>query len=111
RREAFMGREIEGRALGLVGIGEIGQRVARIAAGFGLHVLACDPMLSPEEIRRRGAEPVDLEMLLARSDVVSLHCPLDDSTRGLFDAAAFAAMKPGSLFISTARGGIHDEAA
>lgn len=111
RREAFMGREIEGRALGLVGIGEIGQRVARIAAGFGLHVLACDPMLSPEEIRRRGAEPVDLETLLARSDVVSLHCPLDDSTRGLFDAAAFAAMKPGSLFISTARGGIHDEAA
>lgn len=110
-REALMGREIEGRVLGLVGIGEIGQRVARIATGFGLRVLACDPMLESEEIRRRGAEPVELDALIAQSDVVSLHCPLDASTRGLFGTAAFAAMKPGALFISTARGGIHDEVA
>ena len=110
-REALMGREIEGRVLGLVGIGEIGRRVARIAAGFGMRVMACDPMLSSEEIRCRGADPVGLDALLAQSDVVSLHCPLDASTRGLFGTEAFAAMKPGALFISTARGGIHDEAA
>ena len=60
-----MGREIEGRAIGLVGIGEIGRRVARIAQGFGLTVIACDPLLTAEEIRARGAEPVDFDTLLA----------------------------------------------
>ena len=64
-REALMGREIEGRAIGLVGIGEIGRRVARIAQGFGLTVIACDPLLTAEEIRARGAEPVDFDTLLA----------------------------------------------
>lgn len=110
-REALMGREIEGRVLGLVGIGEIGQRVARIAPAFGLQVLACDPLLSDAEIRERGAEPVDFDSLLARADIVSLHCPLNAETRGSFDAQSFARMKPGALFLSTARGGIHDEAA
>lgn len=108
-REALMGREIEGRAIGLVGIGEIGRRVARIAQGFGLTVIACDPLLTAEEIRARGAEPVDFDTLLARADILSLHCPLDEATRGLMDAWAFARMKPGALFLSTARGGIHDE--
>ena len=108
-REALMGREIEGRAIGLVGIGEIGRRVARIAQGFGLTVIACDPLLTAEEIRARGAEPVDFDTLLARADILSLHCPLDEATRGLMDAWAFARMKPGALFLSTERGGIHDE--
>jgi len=111
RREALMGREIDGRVLGLVGIGAIGRRVARIAAGFGMRVIACDPLLAPQEIRARGAEPAAFDELLRQADVVSLHCPLDAATRGLMDAAAFARMKPGSLFVSTARGGIHDEAA
>ena len=102
-REALMGREIEGRAIGLVGIGEIGRRVARIAQGFGLTVIACDPLLTAEEIRARGAEPVDFDTLLARADILSLHCPLDEATRGLMDAWAFARMKPGALFLSTAR--------
>ncbi|MEN4917990.1 hydroxyacid dehydrogenase [Achromobacter spanius] len=108
-REALMGHEIEGRVLGLVGIGEIGRKVARIAAGFGLRVIACDPLVSPEQIRERGAEPVSFDALLAQADIVSLHCPLDGVTRGMFDAAAFRRMKRGALFISTARGGIHDE--
>ena len=98
-REALMGREIEGRAIGL-GIGEIGRRVARIAHGFGLTVIACDPLLTAEEIRARGAEPVDFDTLLTRADILSLHCPLDDATRGLMDAWAFARMKPGALFLS-----------
>ena len=110
-REDLMGHEIHGGVIGLVGIGQIGTRVARIAQGFGLRVIAHDPLLDAEAIRARGAEPVTLDELLAQSDVVSLHCPLDASTRGLFGARAFAAMKPGAVFISTARGGIHDEAA
>ncbi|MNX33536.1 Glyoxylate/hydroxypyruvate reductase B [compost metagenome] len=94
-----------------MGIGQIGTRVAHIAQGFGLRVIAHDPLLDAGTIRSRGAEPVTLAELLAQSDIVSLHCPLDASTRGLFGAQAFAAMKPGAVFISTARGGIHDEAA
>ncbi|WMD22394.1 hydroxyacid dehydrogenase [Achromobacter seleniivolatilans] len=108
-REDLMGHEINGTVIGLVGLGQIGTRVARIAQGFGLRVIAHDPLLDAETIRQRGAEPVSLADLLAQSDVVSLHCPLDASTRGLFNAAAFAAMKPGAVFLSTARGGIHDE--
>ena len=110
-REDLMGHEIHGTVIGLVGIGQIGSRVARIAQGFGMRVIAHDPLLDADTIRSRGAEPVGLAELLAQSDVVSLHCPLDTSTRGLIDARAFAAMKPGAVFISTARGGIHDEAA
>ncbi|NMK45320.1 hydroxyacid dehydrogenase [Achromobacter sp. Bel] len=110
-REDLMGHEIHGTVIGLVGIGQIGTRVARIAQGFGMRVIAHDPLLDADTIRSRGAEPVGLAELLAQSDVVSLHCPLDASTRGLIDGHAFAAMKPGAVFISTARGGIHDEAA
>nr|WP_238531881.1 hydroxyacid dehydrogenase [Achromobacter arsenitoxydans] len=110
-REDLMGHEIHGGVIGLVGIGKIGTCVARIARGFGLRVIAHDPLLDADAIRSRGAEPATLDDLLAQSDVVSLHCPLDASTRGLFNAQAFAAMKRGAVFISTARGGIHDEGA
>lgn len=110
-REALMGNEIEGRVFGLVGIGAIGLRAARIAAGFGMRPIAYDPLLSNDEIRARGAEPVSFADLLRQADVVSLHCPLDTSTRGMMNAQAYAAMKPGALFLTTARGGIHDETA
>lgn len=110
-RESLMGHEIGGATLGLVGIGHTGREVAKLARGFDMRVLAYDPMLSPDEIRARGAEPVDRARLLAESDIVSLHCPLDATTRGSFDAKTFAAMKPRALFITTARGGVHDEAA
>ncbi len=110
-RESLMGHEIGGSTLGLVGIGHTGREVAKLARGFDMRVLAYDPLLSGDEIRARGAEPVEWAQLLAESDIVSLHCPLDATTRGSFDARAFAAMKPGALFITTARGGIHDEAA
>ena len=110
-REALTGTEMAGKTIGLVGLGNIGRRVAALAKAFGLNVLAFDPLLSADEIRSRGAEPASLESLLERSDYVSLHCPRDASTRGMIDARAFARMKPGAVFISTARGGIHDEAA
>lgn len=110
-REDLMGREVSGRVLGLVGIGHVGTRVAALARAFGMRVIAADPHLEPAEIERRGARPVGFGELLTQADVVSLHCPRDASTLRMMNAATFAAMKRGALFISTARGGIHDETA
>lgn len=110
-REDVMGHEIRGKTVGLVGIGQIGTRVAALARAFGLEVIATDPFLSAEEIARRGAKAVSFDELLARSDFVSLHCPRDASTLKMMNAETFARMKKGSIFITTARGGIHDEAA
>jgi len=110
-REDVMGHEIQGKTLGLVGIGHIGRRVCALAHAFGMKVIATDPLVSNEEIVSRGANPVSFEELLAQSDFVSLHCPRDTSTLKLMGAGAFARMKKGAIFITTARGGIHDEAA
>lgn len=110
-REELMGRDLRGQTLGLVGMGHTGTRTAALGRALGMELLATDPGLAPEVIRARGAEPVSLDTLVQRSDIVSLHCPRDASTLGLFDAGRFAAMKRGALFISTARGGVHDEAA
>jgi len=111
RREDIMGREVKGMTLGLVGMGQVGTRVAEMAPAFGMNVIATDPFVAPAEIRRRGAEPVSLDELIARSDIVSLHCPRDKTTIGMFGAKQFAAMKRGAYFVTTARGGIHDERA
>lgn len=110
-REDVMGNEINGKTLGLIGIGNVGSRVATLAKAFGMKAIAFDPFLSPEEILRRGAQAVSLPELLSMTDIVSLHCPRDSSTMKLMDAAAFSRMKKGSIFITTARGGIHDETA
>lgn len=110
-REDVMGHEIRGKTVGLVGIGEIGRRVAALAHAFGMEVIATDPLVTAEEIARRGAHAVSFDELLARSDFVSLHCPRDSSTLKMMDAAAFSRMKQRAIFITTARGGIHDEAA
>jgi D-3-phosphoglycerate dehydrogenase len=110
-REDVMGHEIRNKTVGLVGIGHIGTRVAALAHAFGLDVIATDPFLTTEEIARRGAKAVSFEELLAQSDFVSLHCPRDASTMRMMNADAFARMKKGAIFITTARGGILDEAA
>lgn len=110
-REDVMGYDISGRVLGLVGMGQTGSRVASLARAFNMTVLAVDPYLSAQEIEQRGALPVSMAELLARCDIVSLHCPRNRETMGMFDADAFRAMKEGALFITTARGGIHDEIA
>ena len=110
-REDVMGHEIQGKTLGVVGIGHTGGRVAALGKAFGMEVIATDPLLAAEEIGRRGARAVTLHELLAQSDIVSLHCPRDASTLKMIDAEAFARMKKGAIFITTARGGIHDEAA
>jgi D-3-phosphoglycerate dehydrogenase len=110
-REDVMGREIAGRVIGLVGIGHVGTRVAHLARAFDMRVLAFDPYLTEEEIARRGAKSVTFDELLSQSDVISLHCPRDKSTLKMIDARALSRMKRGAVFITTARGGIHDEAA
>ena len=110
-REEAMGHDIQGKILGLVGIGHVGTRVARLANAFDMSVLACDPYLSADEIARRGARSVTLDALLEQSDFVSLHCPRNEETLGMIGAEAFARMKKGAAFITTARGGIHDETA
>lgn len=110
-REDVMGREIGGKVLGIIGIGHVGTRVAALAHAFGMSVLATDPYLTEEEIGRRGAASAALDDLLAKSDIVSLHCPRAKDTLGMINARALQRMKRGSLFITTARGGIHDEAA
>ena len=110
-REDMMGREISGKTLGIVGIGHVGTRVARLANAFGVTVLAYDPYVPADEIARRGARSVSFDEMLAQSDFVSIHCPRTSETLSMLDARAFARMKPGAIFVTTARGGIHDEAA
>jgi len=110
-REDLMGFELSGKTLGLVGIGEIGTRVARIAHALGMRVIAHDPLLTSEQIDQRGATGCELKTLLQQSDVVSLHCPRLASTLNMMNATTFASMRKGAIFINTARGGLHDEAA
>ncbi|MBK5105780.1 MAG: hydroxyacid dehydrogenase [Burkholderiales bacterium] len=110
-REDVMGHELGGKVLGIIGIGHVGTRTAALARAFGMTVVATDPYLTDEEISRRGAEPAALDDLLDRSDIVSLHCPRAKDTLGMIDARALQRMKRGALFITTARGGIHDETA
>ncbi|MBL8346214.1 MAG: hydroxyacid dehydrogenase [Rubrivivax sp.] len=107
------GREIGGKTLGLVGFGSIGQLTARLARAVGMHVAAFDAMLDTDHpaYAEAGARCAGLDEVIAMSDVVSLHVPLVDSTRGLFDAARIAAMKQGAVLINPARGGIVDEVA
>ena len=110
-REELMGHELRGRVLGLVGIGHCGTEVAALARPFGLEVIACDPYLDEAAVRARGARKVSFDELLARADFVSLHCPRNRETLGMMGEAAFAKMKRGAFFMTTSRGGIHDEKA
>jgi len=102
-REGVMGREARGMTLGLVGIGNVGMRVAEMGRALAMPVIAVDPFVAPGEIRSRGADPVTLEQLIERSDIVSLHCPRDSSTLGMFGAAQFARMKRGAVLINVGR--------
>src|ERR1700680_4942891 len=105
-------REVEGKPVGIVGLGNVGRRIAALCKGLlGMNVLAYDPYLSATEMAERGGEKVNLEVLLRRSDYVSISCPLTKETRGMIGAREFAAMQPHAYFITTARRFIHDEAA
>jgi (S)-sulfolactate dehydrogenase len=105
------GREIAGKTLGLIGFGSIGQITARLARGLGMSVIAYDAMLDRDHpaYAGQGVQPAGLDELIAGADVISLHVPLVDSTRNLFDARRIASMKRGAVLINTARGDIVDE--
>ncbi|ANN77091.1 hydroxyacid dehydrogenase [Bordetella flabilis] len=107
------GREVNARTLGIVGYGGIGRLTARLARGLDMRVVAYDPMLADDDPvwRETGVEPAPMERLLAQSDAVTLHIPLTEGTRNLFDASRIGAMKDGAVLVNTARGGIVDEAA
>lgn len=118
RREAgvdrfrHVGLELTGKTLGLIGLGRIGGRVAHIAGEvFGMKVIAYDPYIAPDAFAERGAVSAGFDDVFRDADVVSVHCPLTDETRGMIGEAAFAQMRPHAYFVSTARGGIHDETA
>lgn len=98
------------QTLGIVGLGNIGRAVAQKAACLGLHLLGCDPYLSPAAAQGLGVELVGLEELLRRADYVTLHCPLNDETRGLIGAPQLAQMKPTAYLINMARGPVVKQA-
>jgi D-3-phosphoglycerate dehydrogenase len=110
-KNRFMGVELTGKVLGLIGAGNIGAIVADRAKGLRMRVIAFDPYLSPERAKNLGVEKVELNDLLARADFVTLHTPLTPETRGIISADAITRMKKGARLINCARGGLVDERA
>ncbi len=110
-RPEFVGRELAGKTLGLLGFGRTARAVARRAIAFEMRVIAHDPYLPPEDPAWHGVGRRSLEALLAEADLLSLHLPLTPETRGLLDAPRIARMKRGAVLVNAARGGILDEAA
>ena len=110
-KNRFMGVEITGKTLGIIGCGNIGAIVAERAHGLKMKVIAYDPYLAPERALDLGVEKMELDELLRRSDFITLHTPLTDKTRNIIDAAALAKTKKGVRIINCARGGLVDEAA
>lgn len=106
---AWPNAHITGSTLGLVGFGRIARAVAARMHGFGMRILACDPLVDPGLISQHNAECVPLHDLLEQSDFVSIHCPLTEVTRGLIDVQNLARMKPTAVLINTARGALVDE--
>lgn len=104
-----IGRQLSGRTVGIVGCGHVGKEVALLARAFGCRVLAHDILDFPEFYLAHGVTPTGLAELLAESDVVTLHVPLDDTTRLMFNRERLALLRPDSVLINTARGGIVDE--
>jgi D-3-phosphoglycerate dehydrogenase len=110
-RKTFKGVELQGKTLGLIGFGKIGQRVGARARGFEMAVVFVDPAIDAARGRQLGAEKVTLDELLGRADVVSFHCPLNAETRGILGAEAIARLRKGALVVNCGRGGVVDEAA
>jgi len=110
-RHRFAGMELMGKTAGIVGLGNVGHRMAKFCRGFDMRVLACDPYIPDELFERHGVVKADLDTVLAESDVISLHVPKNHETTGMIGAEQIARMKPGVVLINTARGGIVDERA
>ena len=112
RRSLYMGKELRDRTLGVIGLGGIGRKTIELLPSFGMkQPLAFDPFLDERSAGQHGARLVSLEQLLRESDFVSIHCPLNEHTRGLIGPRELALMKPSAYLLNTARGGIVDEQA
>jgi D-3-phosphoglycerate dehydrogenase / 2-oxoglutarate reductase len=111
RWQSFIGPELRGKTLGIIGLGRVGKGVARRARGFSMTVVATDPVRDDAFVRDNEVTYVPLDELLARADVVSVNASLNDTSRGLLGTQAFARMRDGAILVNTARGGIVDEAA
>ncbi|MGH9443977.1 MAG: phosphoglycerate dehydrogenase [Thermoanaerobaculia bacterium] len=107
-RGKFIGTELEGKILGIVGLGQVGSRVATRANAFGARVIGFDPYLPPEKARELGVALVEFEDLLRQADIVTLHATATDSAKRMMDAKAFSAMKPGAFLVNVARGSLVD---
>jgi D-3-phosphoglycerate dehydrogenase / 2-oxoglutarate reductase len=108
-KKELEGVELYGKTLGLIGFGRIGVEVGKRASAFGMNVIAYDPLISEDDIKERGAEPVSIQDLYAWSDFISLHLPLNVHTRDMVGSLAFSQMKDGVRIVCAARGGIIDE--
>ncbi|RKQ88774.1 phosphoglycerate dehydrogenase [Brockia lithotrophica] len=108
-RQRFIGFELMGKTLGVVGLGRIGSEVAKRARAFGMEVLGYDPYLPESRARSLGIEPVSLEELFRRADIITLHTPLTEETRNLIRRETLALMKDGVILVNAARGGLIDE--
>jgi D-3-phosphoglycerate dehydrogenase len=111
KRAQFTGLELRGRTLGIVGLGKIGQAIADRARAFEMTILGVDPYVSAEQAALHGIELCDLDSVLTRADVLTVHVPLTRTTKGMINAAALARMKPTAILLNVARGGVIDEAA
>lgn len=110
-KKDFEGIELDGKTLGIIGIGRIGSSVARMASTLGMKTLAYDPILTSDAIKTSGAEAVGLDELLKRADFITIHTPLTDSTRNMINEEILSKMKDGVRLICAARGNIIDEQA
>lgn len=110
-RESFKGIELNGKTLGIIGLGRVGREVSTRAVAFGMKVLAYDPVVSAPDAWVSGARLVEIKDLIVNSDWITVHVPLENETRALIGAAELAAMKTGVFLVNCARGGIIDETA
>jgi D-3-phosphoglycerate dehydrogenase len=111
-RNAYVGNDIQGKTIGIIGLGNVGTRIAELCRTvFAMRVLATDPYLTDAQVAAHGAERVGLDQLLHRADFVSVNCPRTAETLGMIGAREFGLMRDSAYFITTARGGIHDETA
>jgi len=110
-RKKFVGVELQGKTIGVIGFGRIGQQVAKRAQAFDMKVVAFDPFLDADVMRRLDVEPATLDELLPQVDVITFHTPLTPQTRNILSAERIAQLKPGAMVINCGRGGVLDEAA
>jgi D-3-phosphoglycerate dehydrogenase len=108
-KKEFEGAELNGKTLGVMGFGRIGAAVAARASAFGMKILGYDPLIPAAEITKRGGEPVSIDELLKRADMITMHLPLTADTKGMLNTASFAKMKTGVYIICAARGGVIEE--